>query len=496
MMAISRAHSYSGEGENLSRKVAWRPAVSTAAIVGALILVSTLFGMATRFAGLLAVIWPTSAVLLGAMVRWPSLASPIGWAVTVLGLPLADVATGKGIGTALWSSAGDLAGILTGYLLFLRLDPADRRLHRPTSLLHLVVIVFMAAAVAGLVGVLANPVLSGRSMLSGWGVWLANDLVDYMAILPVILTLPIGALRLIERRRKGERLRLERDSIAPLLAVVISCAGGLFIGGPGAIAFPVPALLWCALTYSLFTTAVLMLLFSMWTLAAISLGHIVGFIDHASQHSLMSIRIGVALITLAPITVASVMAARSALLRSLQHMATHDPLTGLLNRRAFAEEGATLLAGAARSRRPVAAMMLDIDHFKRINDTYGHTAGDHVLASFAATLRRCLREGDVLGRLGGEEFAVLLAGCSREDAEGIADRVRAAFAATAVDLNDGRRVVATVSIGLAASKVPPYGVERLLNQADKALYVAKAGGRDCVALAEVPVERAPPSARV
>jgi diguanylate cyclase (GGDEF)-like protein len=311
-----------------------------------------------------------------------------------------------------------------------------------------------------------------------------------------MLTFPIGALRLIERRRNGWSLRFERDRVAPLLTVVISCAGGLFIGGPGAIAFPVPALLWCALTYSLFTTAMLTLLFSIWMLAAISLGHTAGFLDHESQHSLISIRIGVALMTLSPITVASLMAASNLQLRSLQHMATHDPLTGLLNRRAFAEHGATMLERAGRSGRPVAAMLLDIDHFKRINDTYGHTAGDHVLASFAAILRGCLREGDVLGRLGGEEFAVLLEGCAREDAEGIAERVRAAFAATAVDLYDGRRIVATVSIGLAASKVPPYAVEQLVNRADKALYAAKAGGRDRVALAEAAAtERVPRSAR-
>jgi diguanylate cyclase (GGDEF)-like protein len=483
-MALSRAHTYSSNRRFSYQKAAWRPALRTAGIVGALILLSTLFGMATRSASLLAEIWPTNAVLLGSMVRWPSLASPTGWAVTVIGLPFAEFAAAGSISKAWWNAVADFAGILTGYLLFLRLNHADRRLQRPMSILHLVVVVFTASAAAGLVGVAANPILSGRNMLSGWGVWLADDLVSYTVILPVVLTLPIGALRLTERRRNGERIRLERESIAPLLAVAISCIGGLLIGGPGAIAFPVPALLWCALTYSLFTTAMVTLLFSLWSLAAISLGHIVGFVDHASQYSLMSIRIGVALIALAPITVASVMSARNVLMRSLQHLATHDPLTALLNRRAFLDQGTMLLAGAARTRRPVAAMMLDIDHFKSINDTYGHGAGDQVLISFATTLRGCLREGDVLGRHGGEEFAVLLADCTQEDAERIAERVRAAFAATPIDLYDGRRAAATVSIGLAVADAPPYEVEHLLSQADKALYAAKTAGRDRVALVE------------
>ncbi len=464
--------------------MAWRPAVRTAVIVFALILASTVVGMAFRSAGLLAAIWPTSAILLGAMVRWPELASPSGWLMTAVGLTVAEGTTAGVFMPALWMAVADFVAVVTGYRLFLRLEPADRRLERPMSLLHLVVVVVAVSAAAGVVGVMGNPIHSRGNPLSGWGVWLASDLVIYLAILPVILTLPGGVPRLVERRRSRSAVHVDRERLAPLLALVASCAAGLFIGGPGAIAFPVPALLWCALTYSLFATAALSLLFSLWTLGAISLGHIVGFVDHESQHSLMSIRLGVSMIALAPITVASVMAARNVLLLSLQHHATHDPLTGLLNRRAFADQSAMLLAAAARARQPVAALMLDIDHFKKINDTYGHTTGDLVLGLFAATLRSCLRDEDVLGSLGGEEFAVLLSGCTEAQAESVAERVRAAFEAAAVDLYDGRRVMATVSIGLAAAEAPPWAVEWLVNRADKALYAAKSAGRNCVARAD------------
>ena len=139
---------------------------------------------------------------------------------------------------------------------------------------------------------------------------------------------------------------------------------------------------------------------------------------------MMSIRLGIALMAIAPITVASVMSVRNQLLMGLQHMATHDPLTDLLNRRAFADIAGKKISAAARLNQPVAFLMLDIDHFKSINDTYGHGAGDQVLSKLAASMRSGLREDDVLGRLGGEEFAVLLGGCTPEQATVIAERVR------------------------------------------------------------------------
>jgi diguanylate cyclase (GGDEF)-like protein len=124
--------------------------------------------------------------------------------------------------------------------------------------------------------------------------------------------------------------------------------------------------------------------------------------------------------------------------------------------------------------------MLDIDHFKSINDTYGHGAGDQVLSKLAGSMRSGLREDDVLGRLGGEEFAVLLAGCPPEQATVIAERVRSIFATTIVDLYDGRRVTATVSIGLAVAEAAPSSLESLMLAADNALYVAKSTGRNRV----------------
>ncbi len=480
-MTVISAHSNPANWRLFARRIPWHAPAWTVVFIGGLIIAGSLFGLVTRSAGLLAAIWPTTAVLLGAMVRWPHLASPAGWAAVIVGLPVDNLLNGGLPADALLQASADLVGILTGYFMFSHLEVADRCLRHPMSVLYLMAIVVTASAMAGLVGIVAAPILFDRIPMSSWSVWMATELVNYIAILPVVLAFPTFSWRwLIDRRRRTRFVSLDPSQIIPMLALVASCVGGLLVGGPGAVAFPVPALLWCAVTYSLFTTAVLTLLFSAWTLTAISLGQFVVMLDHESQHTMMSIRLGIALMAITPITVASVMSVRNQLLAGLQHLATHDPLTDLLNRRAFSDISGEQLGAAARLKRPVAFLMLDIDHFKSINDTYGHGAGDQVLAKLAASMRRGLREDDVLGRLGGEEFAVLLVGCTPEQATAIAERVRTLFATTIVDLYDGRRVTATVSIGLAVAESAPSSIEPLMLAADKALYAAKSAGRNRV----------------
>jgi diguanylate cyclase (GGDEF)-like protein len=126
--------------------------------------------------------------------------------------------------------------------------------------------------------------------------------------------------------------------------------------------------------------------------------------------------------------------------------------------------------------------MMDIDFFKKVNDTWGHAAGDAVLTGFAHLAAGCLRGGDVLGRLGGEEFAVLLPGCAVDDARAIAQRICDAFAAHTTVLADGTRLHATVSIGLDCRSVAGTPVGTMLSAADAALYRAKHDGRNRVVL--------------
>jgi diguanylate cyclase (GGDEF)-like protein len=230
----------------------------------------------------------------------------------------------------------------------------------------------------------------------------------------------------------------------------------------------------------LFATASITLLFSMWTLLAIASGALVIGAPVDTPQAFMSLRVGVTLTALAPLAVASVMVARKELLARLQHAAAHDPLTQVLNRGGFmARADGTL---AAQAQWPTAMLMMDIDFFKKVNDTYGHAAGDEVLTGFARLAAGCLRSGDVLGRLGGEEFAVLLPGCGVEDARAIAQRICDAFAAHPVMLADGVRFSATVSIGLGCWNGPGTPLGTMLSVADAALYRAKHDGRNRVVL--------------
>jgi diguanylate cyclase (GGDEF)-like protein len=154
-----------------------------------------------------------------------------------------------------------------------------------------------------------------------------------------------------------------------------------------------------------------------------------------------------------------------------------DPLTGLFNRRAFFEAGHQLMARQARTNSPISVLVFDLDHFKSINDRFGHAVGDDALRVFAMMARNNLRASDVLGRLGGEEFAAVLPGGSAEAAM-VGERLRAAFEAAAAEVST-YRIGATVSVGVA-SWVAPTDINLLLERADSALYRAKSNGRNRV----------------
>ena len=165
-----------------------------------------------------------------------------------------------------------------------------------------------------------------------------------------------------------------------------------------------------------------------------------------------------------------------------KNAASMDPLTGMFNRRGFAEATSRVIEREANAGRPVTVMIFDIDHFKSINDRFGHPAGDEILKLFAAVVVNSLRFTDLSGRIGGEEFAALLP-CSLEEGVLAAERVREAFERSGIVDDEAGPVDTTVSIGVAGG---PAGTELevLLAAADTALYQAKRGGRNRVEAAE------------
>lgn len=169
----------------------------------------------------------------------------------------------------------------------------------------------------------------------------------------------------------------------------------------------------------------------------------------------------------------------------MQRLAITDPLTGVANRRQLILSGEFEIAKAVRYKHQASVLMVDIDHFKLINDTWGHPTGDRVIQSLTNSIVANVRNTDVVGRLGGEEFVVVLTNTGSEGAFILADRLRESIeCSTAVHSDDGSQVRFTVSIGIASLENGVSSFDNILELADKALYDAKHRGRNKVVLAQ------------
>ncbi len=170
--------------------------------------------------------------------------------------------------------------------------------------------------------------------------------------------------------------------------------------------------------------------------------------------------------------------------KELERQAHIDYLTGVSNRGHFVHEAELELSRAIRYENDLSLLMIDIDHFKQINDTHGHKAGDLVLKNLADVCRVTLREVDIIGRIGGEEFAVLLPETSRTEAAEVAERLRDAIGSSKVPIERGLPIRFTVSIGVSSLTSPENNLDVLLNLADKGLYAAKSSGRNTVSVVD------------
>jgi len=176
----------------------------------------------------------------------------------------------------------------------------------------------------------------------------------------------------------------------------------------------------------------------------------------------------------------------------LDSLARVDPLTGCANRRHFQERMEAELERARRYGRDCSLLVIDIDLFKNVNDIHGHAAGDEALRHFVRVVRGQLRNQDELGRMGGEEFTVLLPETGAANAVAVAERIRCAIEAAPAQFENAR-IPLTASIGVACRNSPAEPADALVQRADKALYAAKSGGRNRVATGDA-IELRPPAA--
>ena len=164
----------------------------------------------------------------------------------------------------------------------------------------------------------------------------------------------------------------------------------------------------------------------------------------------------------------------------LSRLAMLDPLTGVFNRRTFEERAQLVIAAAVERGRPLSLLAVDIDHFKDVNDEFGHAGGDEALRLVVALMRETLAEGQILSRIGGEEFAVLLPGADEDEARATAERLRRHLEGSPVDV-EGRELFLKISAGVATLGPDMETLAILLRAADRALYAAKRAGRNRVA---------------
>lgn len=454
-----------------------------------ILLLSCLVGIFSRPLGYFASFWIANAVVLGLLLRAPHLAMrPVTWLCMWLVYMAADAMTGASLFVLVAFNSANIVGVFFGWSFLYRVGVCRQGFQRQRGVLILFAGSLLAAFCGALVGMWPSHIAFDKPMWSALVMWTATEFCHYVLILPVILAAPRGWIWQWFQRTQPW---LWQRSIVPLLALLLSEVLSQVFPGPGAIAFVVPALVWCAMAYGVFPTAVLNLLVSIWEFSLMAMGTVTFAPEFVIE--VTSLRTGMSLLSLAPLAVACAYGLHKQTLHQLSHIVNHDFLTGALARRALMECGRSLLQRLEHERRSVAVVMLDLDHFKRINDRYGHAQGDEVLKKFVELAHTILRPGDLLGRMGGEEFALILAGMDANQARGVAQRLGDLVRAHPFVLDDGTVLHATVSMGvctLAAPQGPMPDLEVLLAQADAALYQAKQLGRDrtcCVQASVQPV---------
>lgn len=451
-----------------------------AAALGIAVFIACVIGTLSRPVEFLASFWPANALMLGLLLRRPSLGYHRGtWLWGGGAFVSSSLLMGDGMAAAFLLSLANLAGILAGWVFLKRLDRDTVMLRGTLSALYLLCGCIVSSLGEALLGGMATPYLFGGSMVKAIVMWFTGALICNMLMLPVVLSAP--SFEAIRRARPGSWLGYRGLlHLLPLAALVTSEVAAVLLGGPGSLVFGVPALIWCALRYSLFSTALLCLAVGITKLYTASLGLIIYTPDHMLDA--VSLRLGITLLSLGPLAVASFQAVRNELLDKLNYAARHDALTGVLGRNTFLEQCAHWLQRLASERRPAAVLMIDLDNFKSVNDTYGHAAGDELLRGFTRLVQQQLGPADLLGRMGGEEFAVLLPNVSHAEAREVAERLCEATRRELFTFSDDLQLHITASIGMVHQNAPPghERIEQWLKEADYALYEAKGTGRNRV----------------
>lgn len=244
---------------------------------------------------------------------------------------------------------------------------------------------------------------------------------------------------------------------------------------------PIAALVWAALTYKLFTVSLINCVICMVMHYTIS-GHYLAESTEAYFSTTMSIRVRLFMLAIGPLLTLSIISLNNQkIYDQISYFANFDSLTSAMNRRYFYQEGEQILNSSEENttNKSASILVIDLDHFKSINDTYGHAVGDQVLEQFTQNIKAQINEGDLFGRVGGEEFAILLKDLTLKQSVDIAKIICEKTSETPILLSDHQELKISVSIGVSHQMLPFHGnIQQLINRADSALYQAKQSGRN------------------
>jgi diguanylate cyclase (GGDEF)-like protein len=342
---------------------------------------------------------------------------------------------------------------------------------------------------------LGMPAGVARDLLSAWWLPAALLLQPFYAL---VMPIPLQLLLQLRVRRTMLHRRLIVTSAHALAGASASASFRIFVPHPMCDsarwllhpALAIPTMIGCAVLYTLISTAIVAL--AAHITASRSPWREILWNRESVKLDTVEICVGVLIMIACAVTPALLVVAlppalllqRSLMHQQLQAAARTDAKTGLLNAAAWQREAEAEIARATRTDEPLALLLVDLDHFKRVNDVYGHLTGDDVLVSVADVMKQQLREYDVVGRFGGEEFVVLLPGADTLEACRVAERLRSRVRRMSVPADDAT-VAVTISVGVAIFRTHGHDLIELMASADLALYRAKESGRDRVCLPAV-----------
>jgi diguanylate cyclase (GGDEF)-like protein len=412
-----------------------------------------------------------AAILLGPRV-WPGI---------FLGQLALAVSRGLSIEPAFAISAINSIEAITGCLLFRRLGLSPS-LNRMRDLRWLLLIIFfvlqpISATLGTATLLLSGNIPNTQEYMHAWLSWWMGNSLGQSQITPLLLVAFTAPEHIKAALKKA---------LLPLLLLIPAIwltFGNLAPEGiSAALVVFVPLLIWIAEVSGLMCVCIASSIIAASALYLTGLG--VGPFVESGKLQIFDMNVFIFGLSLTAQFVSTQSNERNYLQRELENKAHVDYLTGVSNRRHFMEKANLDLLRAVRYDSPLSILMLDIDFFKKINDSHGHKAGDAVLMKLAAICRQTLREVDIIGRIGGEEFAILLPETKLPEAVEVAERLRVAVTRAKVPLESGGLPLQfTVSIGVTSLAAKEDNLDVLLNRADKAMYEAKETGRNKVSVA-------------